>query len=561
MEECGCDFVEGENTEVIASSRPQTLQSGNLQQRLGSSTLSETQPFSRNGNHCQEIGVMAQGQQENSPNGSLFLNENDAVPSAQRASFVVSPKRTDLPSQDRDYQEKAHGAARAALCPSNFRPILVLRPIWNLLRHIYTYLAENLAHMTSAEEILFCARPSRSSKKMVTRDESPEGLLATIGTAYSARSTSVEQPESSSDSFDSSSSGAEEEERGTERNVGGSYRVLRHTRREAQGPSETTGPMATVIETAVHLTAVERRIRLVQREEAPIRVHAPRYLNVSTQEPCYLEVSPADQGAVGSAAGATEDPRHFAEWETFTRALLTLHRCIHHLQLHISAVTRLPGHFYQTLSLQEGTALIKIEVSAFEDPCMDFMLPYLQYLCRVRNAHMTSIYVQRKRAPHPDDVPNEVYASVIVGEGLPELGDIRFSRLLDWTMDMAFLRRISICVHNTGTRPSSPHEISLNLTHVGHCEPWSLTYEVDESLQTLLHCNSDNIHGVSTTVTMGSAVLLPGQHTLRELRGSADHLLCHLITLAHDSSPYHYIINVASYVRMRDDEGVNLPLQ
>ncbi|KAL1466249.1 hypothetical protein MTO96_026819 [Rhipicephalus appendiculatus] len=258
--------------------------------------------------------------------------------------------------------------------------------------------------------------------------------MATIGTALCGCCTSVEQPDSSSDSFDSSSSGAEEGEKGTERNVSGCYRVLRHSRQQAQevDPPETTGPIATVIENVVRLTATERRIRLVQRDEAPIRVHAPRDLNVSMQKPCHLELTPADQEAIAGAAAAAEDPRHFAEWETLTRALLTVHRCIWRLQLYISAVIRPPGHFYQSFSLEKGTALIKIEVSAFEDPCMDFMLPYLQYLCRVRNAHMTSIYVQRKSAPHPDDISNGVYGSVIVGDGLPELSDNRYFFILSF---------------------------------------------------------------------------------------------------------------------------------
>ncbi|KAL1485854.1 hypothetical protein MTO96_031710, partial [Rhipicephalus appendiculatus] len=286
------------------------------------------------------------------------------------------------------------------------------------------------------------------------------------------------------------------EETGQAMEVGGPNEVLddQLARQQSQGPDphETTAssPAGTVVHTLERLVALHaRRVRLVQRAGPPIQVQMPRGLEVWVQRQCRVEFIPSYRQAIVGLAGAAENPELLAEWETFTRALLTVHRCIFRLSLHISAVHQPRGHFYRRFSLEDGTALITIEVSAFEDPWRDFMLPCLQYLCRLRNPQRTSIHhSDDSAAPRPDDIINQIHAAVIVGIELPEFNHNRVARILESTMDMPSLQQIAIYLRNTGAGPAVPFEVFLNLTHQGRSEPERLAYQVDEGLYGLMNC-------------------------------------------------------------------------
>ncbi|XP_070383983.1 uncharacterized protein [Dermacentor albipictus] len=132
-----------------------------------------------------------------------------------------------------------------------------------------------------------------------------------------------------------------------------------------------------------------RRMTLGQQNEASIRVRVLPDLEVLEQEPCHIKLKLASE-----EAGVEERTHHLAEWETFTRALLTVHVCIQTLIVRISAVSRPPGHFYRRFNLACGAAVIDVEVSAFPDPCIDFVLPYLRRLCRLRMAEQAATRFQ-----------------------------------------------------------------------------------------------------------------------------------------------------------------------
>lgn len=355
------------------------------------------------------------------------------------------------------------------------------------------------------------------------------------------------------------SAGPQDEETGRALQVAGSYEVLgdHGAGQQAQevDPPEIIGssPAGNVVETLERLTALRaRRIRLTPRAEAAIEVRAPRDLQVSVNSPCHIDVNPDYQQAIVGRAGATEDPQHLAEWETFTRALLAVHRCIFRLALHIWAVPQPRGRFYRGFTLQNGTALIDIEISAFEDPWRDFVLPCLRYLYRLRNPQQTSVhYLNHSPAPPPDDITNQIYAAVTVGIGLPEFNDKRFSRILESTMHMPSLRQIALYLNNTGAGPVVQRTVWLNLTHRGHSDPWRLMYEVDGGLQRLVNCESDNNCEVTTSVGIERGVSLPQLVARRELTGSSVNPAQFILTLTHDASPYNYVVSVMPIVSRR----------
>ncbi|KAH6923744.1 hypothetical protein HPB50_005815 [Hyalomma asiaticum] len=249
-------------------------------------------------------------------------------------------------------------------------------------------------------------------------------------------------------------------------------------------------------------------------------------------------------------------PEDLVEWETFTRALLSIHRCIQNLCLHVSAVVRPPGRFYQGVSARDGTAVIKVEVAAFGDPCIDFMLPYLSHLCRSRNPREAAIYIQRG-PPHEDHIPSGLYGSVITGDGLPELNDHRFSGMLAATMDMPFLQRIAIYLNNTGSGPRTPRGLRMGLNLYGHSGLHRLRFEIDGGLAGSLHCESADGLGVSTTLNVGGNIPLPRLFASRELTGSTADLSPYMITITRQPSAYNYIIGVYAVILMREHDGLN----
>ncbi|KAL3185569.1 hypothetical protein MRX96_028840 [Rhipicephalus microplus] len=145
---------------------------------------------------------------------------------------------------------------------------------------------------------------------------------------------------------------------------------------------------------------------------------------------------------------------YLAEWETFTRTLLTVHRCIWCLSLLILDVPQPRGHFFWGLRLHNGCATIVIEVSALEDPWRDFMLPCLQYTCRLRNPQWTSLHYFDSLFPLPPLIAYRINAAVTQGAELLEFHDTRIARILESTMDMPSLRNIEIYLGNDNGGPS-----------------------------------------------------------------------------------------------------------
>ncbi|KAL1418514.1 hypothetical protein MTO96_025898 [Rhipicephalus appendiculatus] len=81
--------------------------------------------------------------------------------------------------------------------------------------------------------------------------------------------------------------------------------------------------------------------------------------------------------------------------------------------------------------------MIGIEVSALEDPWRDFMLPCLQFTCRLRNPQRTSIhYDDHSLAPRPDVLINQIHAAVIAGIELPEFDDNRYFVVILYVLDI-----------------------------------------------------------------------------------------------------------------------------
>ncbi|KAL1418504.1 hypothetical protein MTO96_025888 [Rhipicephalus appendiculatus] len=226
----------------------------------------------------------------------------------------------------------------------------------------------------------------------------------------------------------------QDEETGRAVQVAGSYEVLgdRRARQQAQevDPPETSGnsPAGTAVETLERLAALHgRRIRLVQRAEAPIEVHAPRDLQVVGRRPCRIHLISANRQAIVGHAGVVEDL-----------------------------------------------------LSAFEYPWREFMLPCLRFLYRLRNPQQASIqHIGRGPVQLPDNLIHQIHAALTVGIGLPEFNDNRVSRILESTMDMPSLRAIQIRISNTGAGQVVPPHVWLELTHRGHSERWRLPYEVD----------------------------------------------------------------------------------
>ncbi|KAH8030681.1 hypothetical protein HPB51_011063 [Rhipicephalus microplus] len=315
-----------------------------------------------------------------------------------------------------------------------------------------------------------------------------------------------------------------------------------HAGQQPQGtdPAETTAnpPAGAVVHTLERLVAFHaRRIRLAQRAEAPLQVHMPRDIDVRVQRPCHLVFIRDYQRAILGLAGAAYEPEPLVEWETFTRALLTTHHCISRLSVHISAVRQPRGNFYQGFSLRDGSALISVEIEAFEDPWRDFMLRCLQYVCRLWNPQQTSVhYSEHGSVPRPDDLINQIHAAVVEGIDLPELNDNRLIRILETAMDIPCLMEIAIYFYSgIVTVPSVRREFCLRLTHRGPSHARSLTYDVDSSLAESLLCICGSTTGFNT-IGIERAVPLPMLLARRELSGSATNLVRHLITVTNQPS-------------------------
>ncbi|KAH7948561.1 hypothetical protein HPB51_028507 [Rhipicephalus microplus] len=316
-------------------------------------------------------------------------------------------------------------------------------------------------------------------------------------------------------------------------------------------PSRITAdsPVSTGVETMAHLTALHPwTIR--QRDETPTQVRSPRDVEVMVWPICGVEYRLTGQEAFGAPASAAEHPLHLAEWETLMMTALTMHQCIYHLNLVIYAAPRFHG-FYQEFSLEDGIAMVLVQVPAIEDPCNEFLLPYLKYLCRMRNLQQTSSVIYQNPYSHPDYANKGKDINPVVDqEGLPEFNDNRFIRILETTMEIPFLQEIEIYfVNSTSTVPSVTREFTLQLTRRGSSHLRSFTYEVDRSLAESLECECQYTIDGTTPVGSGRAVPLRDIPVRPEVAGSTTDTERCLITCTQHPWPHNYVINVEARVR------------
>ncbi|XP_070383432.1 uncharacterized protein [Dermacentor albipictus] len=293
-----------------------------------------------------------------------------------------------------------------------------------------------------------------------------------------------------------------------------------------------------------------RRMTLGQQNEASIRVRVLPDLEVLEQGPCHIKLMLANE-----EAGAAEGTHHLAEWETFTRALLTVHVCIETLVVRISAVSRSPGHFYQRFNLRWGTAVIDVEVSAFPDPSIDFVLPYLRRLCRLRMAEQAGTCFQNIVLVNRDARRQEMLRELLQTDarlGL-DINNSNLARILDTTTEMPFLRELVIDLKNTATGPCEPLQILLSLTCHIYTDVRRLRYEVDATYAHFLCCQCAHYRGVSTTTGVETSII-PTLCARRELTCSTGDLVPYIVSVTHPPMRGTYVFQVLSIVRMRDED-------
>ncbi|XP_050046524.2 uncharacterized protein [Dermacentor andersoni] len=340
-----------------------------------------------------------------------------------------------------------------------------------------------------------------------------------------------------------------------ERNVSGAYEAPDDGALSPQPATEVDASDATenarrrVVRPSLErlVGAHTRRMRLGQQYEASIRVRVPPDLEVLEQGPCRFTLILAND-----EAGVPEGTHHLAEWETFTRALLAVHVCIHRVTVLISAVSRSPRNFYRGFSLRDGTAVIFVEVSAFRDPCIEFVLPYLRNLCRLGMAEEAGICFQDMVLLNRDVRGQEMFRELLQMDDRLELdnNNRNLVRILDTTREMPFLRQLVIYLHNTGSGPSEPRQISLNLTLHFSTDARRLRYEVDATYAPFLRCQCANDRGVSTTTGVETSII-PTLSARRELTCSTGDLVPYIVSVTHPAMHGTYVIHVLSIVWMR----------
>ncbi|XP_065290891.1 uncharacterized protein [Dermacentor albipictus] len=293
-----------------------------------------------------------------------------------------------------------------------------------------------------------------------------------------------------------------------------------------------------------------RRMRLGQQNEASIRVRVLPDLEILEQGPCRFTLILANDDA-----GVPEETHHLAEWETFTRALLTVHVCIHRLTLLITAVSTSPRNFYRGFRLRDGTAVIYVEVSAFRDPCTDFVLPYLRNLRRLGMAEEAGICFQDMVLLNHDVRGQELFRRLLQRDDRLELdnNNRNLVRILDTTREMPFLRQLVIYLPNTGSGPSEPQQISLNVTFQCSTDVRRRRYEVDATYAHFLRCRCANDHGVTTTTGVETSII-PTLSARRELTCSTGDLVPYIVSVAHPTMHGTCVIHVLSIFWMREGD-------
>ncbi|XP_070383434.1 uncharacterized protein [Dermacentor albipictus] len=478
----------------------------------------------------------------------------------EQTSQVTQPSyedSTDLPA--------ANAAAMAAVLPSVI--LETLRRAWPLLNILMNTHEPPQAPPSGTPgqaegEGLSTAGSSQPLSPVAMFNESSEITYATLSAriihgVYRQRSA-FHQP-SSDPPANTFQNGTHSADRSRERNVSGASEAPDDG---ALSPQQAThdddSQDATAnIRTRIAGPSLERlvgahtrRMTLGQQNEASIRVRVLPDLEVLEQGPCHIKLMLANE-----EAGAAEGTHHLAEWETFTRALLTVHVCIETLVVRISAVSRSPGHFYQRFNLRWGTAVIDVEVSAFPDPSIDFVLPYLRRLCRLRMAEQAGTCFQNIVLVNRDARRQEMLRELLQTDarlGL-DINNSNLARILDTTTEMPFLRELVIDLKNTATGPCEPLQILLSLTCHIYTDVRRLRYEVDATYAHFLCCQCAHYRGVSTTTGVETSII-PTLCARRELTCSTGDLVPYIVSVTHPPMRGTYVFQVLSIVRMRDED-------
>ncbi|XP_037515723.2 uncharacterized protein LOC119392842 [Rhipicephalus sanguineus] len=234
-----------------------------------------------------------------------------------------------------------------------------------------------------------------------------------------------------------------------------------------------------------------RRTRVRQPDEST-RVRTPPDLEDVYEGPCNYRLQVAGHQGPNTAPAACEETNHLAEWETFTSALLSVHPCIHRMDLRISAVARPPGHFYQSFSLRSCWALIEVEVAAFSNPFLDFVLPCLSYMCGLRNYELSQREVQNIFWQHHPGITFQAYCDLLRSQAL-QCQDKRLARLLQVIMDIPFLRQFVVNLISPDAGQREPRKILLRLPRHDAREQQKLRYEIDDEHCHFLQCKSSTL--------------------------------------------------------------------
>ncbi|XP_070382589.1 uncharacterized protein [Dermacentor albipictus] len=547
-------------------SRTQAGETSEISQELDSPTQSDSEQLQRNpyeggplrspfitssSGNPQHINNVAGADNRDVHEQSIGV-ESPSSPASQ----VTQPSYEDSTALSAD-----HAAAMAAVHPSSILAALQrVRPLFNFLinTHGQPQAALSEARGLAEEERLFIAGSSQPFSPVVMFNESSEITFAALGhrTPYGEHcerlALDVPLPEPSSDlPINAVLNGTLGAHSSRERNGSGASGAPDDGALSSQQATEDDARHATAnARTRIAGPSLERfvgaharRMTLGQRNEASVRVRVLPDLEVLEEGPCRLTLMLAND-----EAGAAEGTHHLAEWETFTRALLTVHVCIHCLTLSIPADSRSPRHFNRGFSLRDGTAVIDVEVSAFRDPWIDFVLPYLRSLSRLRMVEQADIGFQDVALLNRDVRGQEMFRELLQMDARLELDVNRnLARLLDATRDMPFLRQLVIYLDNAGTEPWEPRQISLNLTQHFCTDVRRLRYEVDATYAQFLRCQCANHRGVSTTTGVETS-MIPTLCARRELTGCTGDLVPYIVSVTHPTMLGTYVIHVLCIV-------------
>ncbi|KAH7982121.1 hypothetical protein HPB52_003111 [Rhipicephalus sanguineus] len=148
--------------------------------------------------------------------------------------------------------------------------------------------------------------------------------------------------------------------------------------------------------------------------------------------------------------------------------------------------------------MEAGVAHLFVEASAFQDPCLDFVVPHLRYLRQVQNPQATDIFIEDMDIQRHENVHYRVYSDEILRDGAPELIDNRLAGILEATADMPSLQDIVIFLHNTGPASGHPGEITVRFTHLGFSDEQRLRRQIDAYSTNYLYCKRGANVGADT---------------------------------------------------------------